>query len=87
MSDGSDAFTPDGPGVGGSETAGVGIDKKLRSAAVWFLGFFGVAFLSVMPATIAFRFFGEMLNPPFDGDDELLVLDLYNQSLKSFHFL
>jgi len=40
-----------------------------------------------MPATMAFRFFGEMFNLPFAVANEPLVLELYNQSLKSFHLL
>ena len=65
----------------------MGVDKKSRLAAVWFLDFFGFAFLSVIPAMIAFRFFGEMFIPPFGDANEPLVPDLYSQSLKSFHFL
>lgn len=87
MSDGLDTFTLDGPGVEGSEVVGAGVDKKSRPGTGWFLDFFGLAFLSVIPAMIAFRFFGDMFNPPFAGVSELLVLDLYSQSLKSFHFL
>lgn len=63
------------------------VDKKSRLAPVWFLDFFGFAFLSVIPAMIAFRFLGEMFNSLFTGVNGPLVLDLYSQSLKSFHFL